>query len=152
MAQQPQSSKGLLSHPFSQFPRSLMNFPVLRFPALWEDLEEEWGALASQQNMSISEDDKHIYVEAALPGLNPKEIDVTIDKGILRIQGEKKEEETKNKKIHCRAVRSYSYRIALPQLIDEKSDPSASYKDGILSLTFAKASAAQTRKITIQGA
>lgn len=150
---QQQLQKRLMS-PLSNLSQSLMNFPMMRFPNLWEDWEE-LGALAQQiqqQNISISEDDKSIFVEAALPGLELKEIDVSMDKGILRIQGERKEEEeTKDKKIHCRAMSSYSYRIALPQHIDEKSEPKAIYKDGILKLTFTKANPSQTKKITVKG-
>lgn len=142
------------TNPLSHWPQSLWNFPISRFPSLWEDWEE-WGALPQmlqEQNISMSEDDKNIFVEAALPGLDLKDIDVSMDKGILRIQGERKEEEeTKDKKIHSRAISSYSYRIALPQQIDEKSEPKAIYKDGILKLTLVKASATQTKKITVKG-
>jgi HSP20 family protein len=152
MAQQPMPAKStLLRHPLAQLQRSMMNFPMMNLPSMWEDLEDEWNSLAWQQNISMAEDDKSIYVEASMPGLNPSEIDVTLEKGILRIRGEKKEEkEDSSKKIHCRAINSYSYRIALPQQTDEKSDPHASYKDGILKLTFAKATAAQTKKISIK--
>lgn len=150
MQQHPQ--KNPIRHPLTQLPRSLMNFPMMGFPSLWENLEEEWGSMTNQQNISIMEDEKNIYIEAALPGLSTDEIELTIDKGILRIHGEKKEEkEEASKKIHCRAICSYNYRIALPQQIDEKNDPSATYKDGIIKLTFAKATAAQTKKIAIKG-
>lgn len=152
MAQQQHPSKGLMRNPLAQPFRALMNFPSMRFPSFWEDLEEEWSSLSNQQNLSISEDDKSIYIEAALPGLNSNEIDVTLDKGILRIRGEKKEEEDQpNKKYHCKACTSFTYRVALPQQVDERNEPQATYKDGILKLTFAKESSSQTRKITIKG-
>lgn len=150
MAQQPQ--KSLMRNPLAHIPRALMNFPMLKFPNLWEDLEEEWNSLSNQQNLTISEDDRSIYIEAALPGLNSKEIDITLDKGILRIRGERKEEEDQpSKKFHCRACSSYTYRVALPQQVDEKNEPQATYKDGILKLVFAKENPSQTKKITIKG-
>lgn len=76
----------------SLIPQSLMNFPMLsRMPSLWGDMDEEWNWMTQlQQNISLYEDDKHIIAEAALPGLSINEIDVSIDQGILRIQGERK--------------------------------------------------------------
>ena len=42
--------------------------------------------------LSVSEDENHVFVEAALPGLKADEIEMTFDKGILWIKAEKKEE------------------------------------------------------------
>lgn len=150
MAQQQLQKRS--QNPFAQFPQSLMNFPMMRLSNFWDDLEDwsSWDQL-QQQNISISEDDKNLFVEAALPGLELNDIEVSIDRGILRIKGERKEEECKDKKILCRAMSSYSYRISLPQQIDDKGEPKAIYKDGILKLTFDKANPAQTRKIAVKG-
>lgn len=135
-------------------PQSLMHFPFLsHMPSIWGDMGEEWNWMTQlQQNISLYEDDKNIIAEASLPGLSINEIDVSIDKGILRIQGERKTEDLTNKKIHCTATSSYSYRITLPQQIDEKAEPKATYKDGILKLIFPKASGSQTKKINIKPA
>lgn len=40
--------------------------------------------------LSISEDDKKVYVEASIPGVDPKDVDVIFEKGLLTIRGEKK--------------------------------------------------------------
>lgn len=135
----------------SLIPRTFPFFTHL--PSIWEDMDEEWNWMSQlQQNISLYEDDKNIVAEAALPGLSINEIDVSIDQGILRIQGERKTEDLTNKKVHCTATSSYSYRITLPKQIDEKVEPKATYKDGILKLTFSKASQAQTKKINIKPA
>lgn len=60
-------------------------------------------------NLSVSEDDKKVYVEAALPGLTPNEIDMTFQKGVLTIRGSKKEEQGDKKKYYRKASRMYSY-------------------------------------------
>lgn len=53
-------------------------------PRIFED-EEEF--LVPANGLSMSEDDKNVYVEAALPGVAPKDIDITFEKGTLWIRG-----------------------------------------------------------------
>ena len=74
-------------------PRSMWGFPTL-----FEELEEDLLPTATTiSGLSISEDDKNVYVEAAVPGIEPKNVDVTFNKGILTIMGEKTEEEKAGK-------------------------------------------------------
>jgi len=135
-------------------PRSLANFPFSRFPALWEDLENEFSELTQDSNnISMYDDGSHIIVEAALPGLELNDINVTLDKDILKISGEKCEcEENANKKWFRKAQSSYAFRLTLPAGIDEKSEPLATYKNGILHLSFNKADQTQSKKINIRSA
>lgn len=101
--------------------------------------------------LSVSEDDTHVYVEAAVPGLKSDEIEMTFDQGILWIKGEKKEEtEDKTKKYYRKALSSFSYRISVPGNIDLSSQPSATYKNGVLRVTFVKTSKSQPKKIPIK--
>lgn len=102
-----------------------------------------------KSNLSLSEDDKHVYVEANLPGLDENEIDVTLDKGVLWVRGEKKEEKD-DRKYHHKAYRSYSYKVALPDSINSESEPQAKYEKGVLLVTFDKAQASTARKINVQ--
>lgn len=125
--------------------RSFSNFP---------DLIEEWETnlqdLISDQGLTIYEEKNNIIVEASLPGLKEDEIQVNLNKGILWIKGESKEEEKdKEKHYYRKASRSFSYRVALPEQIDEKQDPQASYNDGILKISFQKAKSAENKKISI---
>jgi HSP20 family protein len=124
--------------------RSFFNFPFLE--------EEPWELEARQQSgLSVSEDQNHVYVEAHLPGLNPDQIEVTFDKGILWVRGEKKEEEEdKKKKFYRKASSSFSYRVHIPGGIDEKKEPEATYKDGVMKVTFAKSSQNQAKKIQVK--
>lgn len=133
----------------SQFPRfKTSNL----FPMFWDDMLSELSDLGNEQTgLTLSEDKKNVYVEAALPGLQLKDIDVTLEKGILWIKGEKKEEEEdKEKKFYRKATSSFSYRLALPNQIDESKEPKANYQDGVLKMTFAKALQSQARKITVK--
>lgn len=126
------------------------NFP-LNFPWYEEDL---WGLEGEHPSgLAISEDQDHVYVEAHLPGLKPENIEITFEKGILWIKGEKREEEEdKKKKYYRKASSSFSYRVQVPGLIDEKKDPEATYKDGVMKVSFSKTRESLSKKIKITAA
>lgn len=128
-------------------PRSYFRIPTL--PTLWED-DEDWTAVTNWPNgLSISEDDKNIYVQAAVPGVDPKDIEVTVDHGVVWIKGESKEEET-NKKFYRKAARSFSYRVAVPGDINPNADPEARVKNGVMTVIFTKSPKAQPKKISVK--
>ncbi|MFA5249814.1 MAG: Hsp20/alpha crystallin family protein [Parachlamydiales bacterium] len=118
-------------------------------PSIFND--EELFNFNERSGLSLCEDEKNIYVEAALPGLKADDIEVTYEKGTLWIKGEKSEEE-KEKKYYQKASSSFSYRINVPGEIDEKKEIDASYKDGIMRITFAKAKRSEPRKINVKKA
>ncbi len=117
------------------------------FPSFFE--EEPLAAFNERSGLSISEDGKNIYVEAALPGLSADDIEVTYDKGVLWIKGEKKEEE-KEKKYYQKASSCFSYHINVPGDIDEEKEAQAEYKDGIMKIIFAKKKSSIPKKINIK--
>lgn len=135
-------------------PKSFWSFPRLRFPfSLLEDEENDWELqeFSSLSGLSVSEDDEHIYVEAALPGIKSEEVDMTFNKGILWIKAEKKEEsEDKKKKYYRKAMSSFSYRIAVPSDVDENKEPEALCKNGVLKITFFKAKKGPSKKIQVK--
>src|ERR1700722_7347174 len=127
-------------------PRSFWSFPTMRFPfSLFDEEEEGWlQEFSDASGLSVSEDEKNVYVEAALPGIKPDEIEMTFDKGVLWIKAEKKEEEKdRGKKFYRKAVSSFSYRIAVPGNIDEGKQPDAGCKNGVLRVVFPKTQKAQ---------
>lgn len=100
--------------------------------------------------LSVYEDEQHVYIEADLPGLREEDIEITFEKGVLWIRGERKEEEKgKEKKYYRKASSSFSYRVLVPGLIDEKKEPEASYKEGVMTVTFEKSQQNRARKIKI---
>jgi len=74
---------------------------LLMSPWFSADAESWWNddLITSNNNngLSISEDDKNVYVKAAVPGVDPKEVEITFDKGILLIRAESSEKEEKKK-------------------------------------------------------
>ena len=131
--------------------RSLFSPFFQNFPSLFTegfntgDLEN-----LTSSNVSLSEDNSHVFVEANLPGLSKDDIEISLHEGILWIKGDcKKVEEDKERKYYCKASRSFSYRVALPTNINETEEPKAQYKDGVILITFNKLQKEQPKKITI---
>ncbi len=128
-------------------PRTFWRFPAIANP--WDD-DDDWGLMTNwPSGISISEDDKNVYIEAAIPGVDPKDVEVTFDKGIVWIKGEGKQEE-KDKKYYRKAASSFSYRVAVPGDIDTASEPAAAVKNGVMKVTFAKSPAMQPKKISVR--
>lgn len=137
----------------SLVPRQRQQLRRLLLPALWNDFDDEWSELLNEQQtgLTVWEDKSHYNIEASLPGLTANDIEVTLDKGILHIKGERKEEEEdKDRRYFRRASSTFSYRLALPGLIDEKTDPKTSFTNGVLNVSFAKAPQSQTKKIPVK--
>lgn len=103
----------------SLIPKNFFNFPSLSFSDV---LDNDWLSVPSEKGgLSVYEDDKKVYVEAALPGIDPNDVDITYQDKYLWIRGETKtEEKDKKKKYYSRATSSFSYRVAIPGDIDTK--------------------------------
>jgi HSP20 family protein len=132
--------------------RDLWAFPT-RMPSLIDEIDDllPMGQTEATSALSVSEDDKHIHIEAAVPGIDPDDIEVTYDRGMLWIRGEAREEErNKRRKFYRRAARTFSYRIAVPGDIDPNVKPEAEIENGMVMITFLKASSAAPKKITVR--
>ncbi len=116
--------------------------------ALMRDLttgsETEW-----LPRLDITETDKTVEVKAELPGLESKDIDITLDRDLLVIKGEKKLEEEKKDRYYHRVERRYGAfcrSVRLPAVVkDEKID--ATFKNGILTIVLPKVKE-EVKKIT----
>jgi HSP20 family protein len=98
--------------------------------------------------VDVSETDKEIKVCAEIPGVDAKDIDVSVEDGNLTIKGEKKYEREENEKGQYRMERSYGAferTIALPSEVDE-SKAKADFKKGVLKLTLPKRPGAPSRR------
>ena len=129
-------------------PKNFWRMPMISFPSFMEDMEDLLPTHNYLNGLTVSEDGKNVYVEAAVPGIDPKEVDVTFSKGVLTIKAEKKEEE-KGKTYQRRATRSFLYRVT-PGDVDPKAEPQATCKNGVMTVTFAKALEAKPKKISVK--
>jgi len=136
---------------FSLTPKKMLSFPSFSIPNLWDE-EDDWLVTPSTQSgLSVSEDDNNIYVEAAVPGIDPKDVEITYQDGYLWVRGEtKKEEKDKKRKFYRQASSSFSYRVAIPGEVDPNKEPEATYKRGIMTITFSKSEKVLPKKIEVK--
>jgi HSP20 family protein len=90
-------------------------------------------------------------LEADLPGLGEKDVQLTIHQDVLTLSGERKQDVPQGWFVHRqeRAPLKFSQSFTLPVKVDpEKS--SATMKNGVLTITLAKAAEAQPRAITVK--
>jgi HSP20 family protein len=104
--------------------------------------------------MDISETEKDITISAELPGLEPDEINIAIERNTLTISGEKQAEKEDKGKRYYRVERSYGNfhrSIPLPDEVDE-DQIDATFKRGVLKVKLPKTKAAQveSKRITIK--
>ena len=93
-----------------------------------------------------------IYVFA--PGLDTSKIEVTLDRGVLRISGERVSglpEDNPTVQVYTRerGVGSFTRAISLPDDVDP-AHVNASYRDGVLRVSVARRESAQPKRITVQ--
>lgn len=130
-------------------PRSFWSMPT-RLPSIFDD-QDDWGSFLPASGLTISEDDKSVFIEAAMPGLTGDQIEVTFDKGVLWLRGSANEEEAdKTKKFYRKASSSFSYRVMVPGKIDESQEPIATYKNGVMKVAFHKIAETQPKKIAVK--
>jgi HSP20 family protein len=92
--------------------------------------------------VDVSETETEYRVDAELPGIGEKDIHVTLEEGVLRIAGDRKEERVKEDPKrgfhHKESFRgSFERTLRLPEDADEKG-VTASYKNGVLSVAIPK--------------
>lgn len=117
----------------------------------WEALEfgGEWAP-----KVDLSETKEAYVLRAEIPGVEQKDVHVSLQDQILTIKGEKsKEKEEKDEHYH-RKERSYgafTRAMRLPAAVDA-SKVAASFKDGVLTVTLPKTPAAKGTTIPIKAA
>jgi len=108
--------------------------------------------------IDIYEDGDNVVAEASLPGVDPKDVDVTVENDILTIQGQSKSEQEQKLADEQRAinyyrkeVRSGSFHrtVQLPYAVNG-DQAKATYENGILKISIPKAEHAKAKKITIE--
>jgi len=124
---------------------------LFNFPSVWNEDDDFLTSVNTNSGLSISEDDNNIYVEASLPGIDPKNIDITFHDGNLWIKGDSKDEEKdKSRKYYRESTKSFSYKVAVPGEIDHNQEPTANYKHGVMKIAFMKSPKSQPKKIQIK--
>lgn len=134
-----------------------------------DQLRREMGRMFEQQNTSseegssiatsdwtpavdIKETEKEFLIHADIPGVNPDDIDVHMEDGMLTIKGERDSETKEEREGYKRIERqrgSFYRRFSLPDTANADKI-SAKSKNGVLEITIPKQEKAQPRKIEVK--
>jgi len=123
-------------------------------PARWE--WPEWGNLGAPfegrtPKVDVIERDEDILVRAELPGVDKKDLDISVTDNTLTIKASTRTEEEKEEGEYHRheiVTGSFSRSILLPAEVDGDK-AKASFKDGLLELTIPRVAKAKRRKIEV---
>jgi HSP20 family protein len=110
-----------------------------------------WFGPAEGVPLDVYETGDHVVVKAAVPGVKPEDIEVTITGDVLNIKGEFKSEEKTEKRNFLRQERRYgafSRQLNLPAGTDADK-VKASFEDGVLTLEMPKVEAAKAKKVKV---
>lgn len=115
--------------------------------------EEAPGAAANAwtPRVDIREEDARFAILADIPGVDPKDIEITMEKGILSIRGERKAAAGAENGRLTRTERAYGAfhrRFALPDVADA-DNIQASGRNGVLEISIPKRPKAEPRRINV---
>lgn len=104
-----------------------------------------WSALP----LSVWADDDRVHVEMDAPGVKPGDLEVTVQDGVLTVQGERKCDRA-DARYEGRWSGRFRQQVGLPAGIDP-AGVEARLADGVLSVTLPKAPDRKPRKIAVRG-
>jgi len=125
---------------------------------MWDSFFEEKPGIKMEEfgewipALDLSETKNELVAKAEIPGVDPKDIDISLNNDILTVQGEKKQEkEEKDENYHFveRTYGAFTRSIRLPK--DVQGDKiKASYKEGVLRIALPKSEDAKKKEIKIK--
>lgn len=133
-----------------QFPEEIKQF----FDRFFAEGDADQSNVVTSQwapRVDIKEEDKRFVILADIPGVDPADIEVHMDKGILTIKGERKNEVREERERFTRIERSYGSfyrRFALPDGADADGI-SATGKHGVLEIVIPKKPEVTPRRISV---
>lgn len=140
-------------HPFAHFRKEFDDLFDNFFRSFdLQPFESTTGAFSPR--IDVVDSEQEISIKAELPGMDEKDIDVSISRGVLTLRGEKKQEKEDKGRDYYRMERSYgsfSRSIQLPAEVDE-TKIKASFKKGVLDIAMPKTQklAEETKKIKVK--
>ncbi len=122
---------------------------------LWRSFSPGGGETGNVENWAIPLDvvqqGDNFIVKASVPGVNPEDIDVSIENDVLTIKGQTKEErehQEGNYLMRERRSGSFYRALRLPDTVDsDKAQPH--YESGVLSITFPRMESKKPKRLQI---
>jgi len=133
---------------FNQLQRELLN-PEL---AKLNDDDANVATAGWSPSVDISESDTEFKLVADIPGVSPDDIDISMEKGVLTIKGERNTETVEEKEDFRRVERqsgTFYRRFTLPDSADADKIAAKS-EHGVLTITIPKQEVALSRRIEVQ--
>jgi HSP20 family protein len=102
--------------------------------------------------LDVAETEEEVIVKAEVPGMDVKDIDITLTDGLLTIRGERKLENEDKKENYHRLERQFgSFSRSLKVGAEVKAEAiEADYKDGVLTVTLPKDEEQKPKKIDVK--
>lgn len=122
------------------------------FDDLWQNTWGLFPALSESAPMDMYEEDGKLYAKVNLPNFDKKEVKVSAEGGTLEISAEhheKNENKSKRRYYFKESSSRYLRRVRLPEDV-EADKTSASFKDGILTITMPKSADKKIKPIEIK--
>ena len=118
--------------------------------------EPQWGELPVlgdwAPSLDLSETKEALVVKMEVPGMDPKDMQLSLQENLLTVKGEKKQEKDEKDEQYHRVERSYgafTRAVRLPIAVDAQK-VTASFKNGLLVVTLAKAPGAKGVTIPVK--
>lgn len=131
-------------HPFDRLYREIDNL----LDVCYRGFERHDWRLAESPGFEVSETDDEIRVKAELPGMDEKDIEVTLDDDVLTIRGERNEQHEEKKRSYqiSEMSRGSFYRTIPLQAAIDRDKVKARFKRGVLTLTLPKTEQAKSER------
>jgi HSP20 family protein len=120
---------------------------------LWEG-DTQMAPVDWAPAVDIVESDSDILIKAELPGVEPKDVSISLDNNVLTLKGERHSEREINRENYHRMERasgSFSRSFAIPASIDADR-VTADFRNGLLTITLPKRENSTGRTIQINAA
>lgn len=134
--------------PLAPFRRWSFDWPPMR------EFERSVPEMDASLRTDVSETNNNYVVRAELPGMDEKDLEVTLSGGVLTIKGEKRtQRDEKEEDYHLSECRygSFQRSFQLPSAVDQ-DNVNAQFDNGVLTLTIPKIKTGKSKKITIKSA
>ena len=101
--------------------------------------------------LDVVRHENDVTLRLDVPGIDPEQIEVTVDRGILTISGKREEERTENDKffVRERTMGTFTRRMRLPESLNAEA-VQASYANGVLEVRIPVLEQAKPRKVEVR--
>jgi HSP20 family protein len=158
-----QTGSSIIKHPIAEMERAFDRFFGRGFPSLWHGrdfpvMDSLFGDSLLEfkgqrlPNIDVVDRDNEILVRAEVPGVDKKDLTISLTDNLLTIKGESKTEKKEEKgDYHRREISSSAFArtFTLPGSVDS-AKAAASLKDGVLEVILPKAESSRKRNIEVK--